>query len=190
MSSRGTEGLGAIYAEALAEAAAAHGAVEDVGRELAALAREWRADPSLRAFFLSGAIRRDTKAATIERVFRGRASDLFADFLQVLLRRNRLFTLLDAAHAFELILDGKLGRVPVTLTTATALEADDLSAWSHRLAAAIGRTPVLKHVVRPGIIGGAIVRVGDTVADGSIRRRLSELRNRIAGAGRRLPTPS
>ena len=45
------------------------------------------------------------------------------------------------------------------------------------------KTPVMTHEVRPAILGGAIVRVGDTVADGSVRRRLSVLRARIATAG-------
>lgn len=183
MSSRGTEGLGQVYAEALADAAEAQGVLADVGAELIALARQWRVDPSLRAFFLSGAIRRDAKSATIDRVFRGKSSDLFTDFLHVLLRRNRLFTLPDAADAFDQILDAKLGRVPVTLTTAAAVEASDLSAWASRLASAIGKTPVLTHVVRPAILGGAIIRVGDMVADGSVRRHLSELRARIARVG-------
>ena len=183
MSSRGTEGLGLIYAEALADAAEARGVLAEVGAELIALAKEWRADKNLRAFFLSGAIRRDAKSATLDRVFRGKSSDLFTDFLHVLLRRNRLFTIPDAADAFDQLLDVKLNRVPVTLTTATAVEASDLSAWATRLAYAIGKTPVLKHVVRPAIIGGAIVRVGDSVADGSVRRRLSELRTRISVAG-------
>ncbi len=188
MSSRGTEGLGLIYAQALADSAEAQGVLVEVGGELIALARQWRADKNLRAFFLSGAIRRDAKSATIDRVFRGKSSDLFTDFLHVLLRRNRLFTIPDAADAFDQILDVKLGRVPVTLTTATAVEASDLAAWASRLASAIGKTPVLKHVVRPAILGGAIVRVGDSVADGSVRRQLSELRTRIASAGSTVAT--
>ena len=187
MSTRGTEGLGAIYAEALAEAADAQGVLVGVGAELAAFAAQWRAHKTLRAFFLSGAIRRDAKAATIDRVFRGNASDLFADFLHVLLRRNRLFTLPDADTAFTKLLDARLGRVAVTITTAAPATEAELEGWTARLAAAIGKTPVLTHHVRPGIIGGAIVRVGDTVTDGSVRRRLVALRRRIAAHGVQAP---
>lgn len=188
MSSRGTEGLGAIYAEALAEAAEAQGVLVEVGAELAAFAAQWRAHKSLRAFFLSGAIRRDAKTGAIDRVFRGNASDLFADFLHVLLRRNRLFTLPDADEAYGKLLDVRLGRVAVTLTTAAPATEAELAAWTSRLAASIGKTPVVEHRVRPGILGGAIVRVGDTVSDGSIRRRLVALRDRIAFRGAHAPS--
>lgn len=188
MSTRGTEGLGAVYAEALAAAAEARGVLAEVGAELGAFAAQWRAHKTLRAFFLSGAIRKDAKSATIDRVFRGNASDLFADFLHVLLRRNRLFTLPDADAAYAKLLDARLGRVAVTLTTAAPATEAELAAWSSRLAAAIGKTPVVTHHVRPGILGGAIVRVGDTVSDGSVRRRLVALRNRIASHGARLST--
>ena len=137
----------------------------------------------LRAFFLSGAIRRDAKSGAIDKVFRGKASDLFTDFLHVLLRRNRLFTLLDIDDGFSRILDQKLGRVRVKLTTASAVEPSDLAQWSSRIERAIGKKPVMTHEVRPSILGGAIVRVGDTLADGSVRRRLATLRARIASAG-------
>lgn len=183
MSQRGTEGLGAVYAEALADAAQAQGVLVETAAELSALASAWRTDGHLRAFFLSGAVRRDAKASMIDKVFRGASSQLFTDFLHVLLRRNRFFTLPDVDAAFVAILNEKLGRVPVTLTTASAVERADLDAWVGRIAAAIGRTPLLTHEVRPSILGGAIIRVGDSVADGSIRRRLAELRKRIAAAG-------
>ena len=188
MSSRGTGGLGAIYAEALAEAADAVGTLEAVGLEVRVFADEWRREKDVRAFFLSGAVRRDAKSAAIDRVFRGKASDLFADFLHILLRRNRLFTLPDVDVAFTTILDAKLGRVPVRLTTATPASPADLAAWSARVAAAIGKTPVLTHHVKPAILGGAIIRVGDTIADASVRRHLVEMRARIATAGRAATT--
>ena len=183
MSARGTESLGAVYAEALSDAAEPLGLLEEVGADLAALAAQWRSGRELEAFFMSGAIRRDEKGRTIETVFRGRTGKVFVDFLQVLLKRNRMWLLPDVADAYGKILDEKLGRVPVTVVTAAPASDADLEGWRVRIRAAIGKEPVLSHEVRPALIGGAVLRVGDTVADGSVRRRLSELRARIAAAG-------
>ena len=189
MSAKTGEPLGAVYAEALAEAAEAKNILPQVGEEIAGLARVWRDVPEARAFFLSGAIRREAKSTAIDHVCRGRSSDVFADFLHVLLSRNRLWLLPRAADAFVKIMDLKTGRVPVTLSTAAPVTPADLEAWRARLHAAIGLTPVLTHHVRPQLIGGAVLRVGDVVADGSVRRRLAALTSRIRHAPETTPTP-
>ena len=183
MSRRGGDTHGAVYAQALAEAADARGLVVEVGAEIAALSATWQADGAVRAFFLSGAVHRTAKTEAIERVFRGRSSDVFADFLQVLLRRNRLWIVPEAGAAYERLLDVRLGRVPVTLTTAAPASEAELAGWRARIRAAVGREPVLRHLVRPALLGGAVIRVGDVVADGSVRRSLAELQTRLRRAG-------
>ncbi len=183
MSARGTESLGTVYAEALAEAADAQGLLEEVGADLETFAAQWRTGRELEAFFRSGAIRRDEKSRALDAVFRSRTAKVFGDFLQVLLKRNRMWLLPRASDAYGKILDRKLGRVPVRVVTAAPVSDADLEGWRVRIRAAIGKEPVLSHEVRPALIGGAVIRVGDTVADGSVRRRLLELRARIASAG-------
>ena len=179
MSARGDETQGGIYAEALAEAAEERGVLAAVGEELGAFAAVWDGRAEVRAFFLSGAVRREAKHAALDATFRGRASDLFADFLHVLLRRGRMWLVPDAADAFRKILDTRLGRVRVTLSTAAPLAPEELQAISARLRAAIGKEPMVTQEVKPALLGGAILRVGDVVADGSVRRKLQELRSRI-----------
>ena len=183
MSARGDETMGGTYAEALAEAADAKGQLAAAGEEILAFASVWRARKDVRAYFLSGAIHRDAKHKAIETTFRGRGSDLFADFLHVLLRRGRMSLLPDAADAFGAILDRKMNRVPVTLSTAATLAPGQLESITARLRASLGKDPIVAHVVRPALLGGAVLRVGDIVADGSVRRMLAELRARITHAG-------
>ena len=179
--SRG-EPIGAVYAEALAEAAEARGLLAEVADEIALVAAFWTKERDFRTFFLSGAIARHAKGTALDRVFRGRANDLTTDFLQVLLHRGRLWALPAVATAFATILDRRLGRVPVTLQTAVEVSPADLEAWRGRIRVAIGKEPVLTHHVRPALVGGAVLRVGDVVADGSVRRRLADLRDRALRA--------
>ncbi len=184
MSGARGEPLGAVYAEALAEAAEARGVLVEVGAEVADTARAWERDADFRTFFLSGAIHRDAKAKALDRVFRGRASDLTTDFLHVLLRRGRLRFLPDVAAAMGRLLDVRLGRMPVTLETPVEVAPEDLERLRARIKAVIGKEPVLRPQIRPALIGGAVIRVGDVVADGSVRRHLADLRDRTILAAR------
>jgi F-type H+-transporting ATPase subunit delta len=176
--------MGAVYAQALAEAAEAKGLLVEAGAELAAFAASWRRESSVRAFFLSGAIPRPAKEGAVEHGFRGKASDVFVDFLRVLLARNRTWLVPHAADAYAKLLDQRLGRVHVTITTAAPVTPGDLEALGRKVKAATGLEPVLEHRVRPALVGGAVVRVGDFVADGSVRRHLKEIEARLRRAGR------
>jgi F-type H+-transporting ATPase subunit delta len=186
VSRRTAEVGGRIYAEALAAAAEPKGILDQVGEELKALVSNREAEGSLvRNFFGSTAVRREQKMAKIEAAFRGRATDLFTDFLLVLLKRNRLELVDEVAVAYRDILDRRGSKVRVTLTTAADVAPADLESWKARLRPLLrGREPILRHKTDPALIGGMVLRTGDWVADGSVRRVLKELRERLARAGR------
>ena len=175
--------IGSVYADALAAAAEGAGLMTQVGEEIAGFSSVWRRDKDVRDFFLSGAVSKAAKSKAIDAAARGRASDVFANFLHVLLHRGRLWLLPGAADAYRALLDKRLGRVPVQLSTAAPVSSQDLDAWRERLRASLGKEPILMHDVRPALIGGAVLRVGDTVADGSVRRRLADLRAQLSRAG-------
>jgi F-type H+-transporting ATPase subunit delta len=186
VSRRSAEVGARIYAEALAAAAEAKGMLEQVGEELKALATgRGTAGSLVAAFFGSSAVRREQKAAKIEAAFRGRTSDLFVDFLLVLLSRNRLGLVGDVDKAYGDILDRRGSRVRVTLTTAADVGVGDLEAWTARLRPLLGgREPIVRLRKDPALIAGMVLKTGDWVADGSARRVLKELRERLAHAGR------
>jgi F-type H+-transporting ATPase subunit delta len=179
VSASGAESMGEVYAGALAQAAEEKGQLVAVGEEMAAFAKVWDERKDVRDFFLSGAVQKDAKKKALEKSLRGKASDLLADFLQVLLHRDRLWLLEPVAESMRRILDRRGNRVPVTITTATPLAPEQVDAIVARLRASLGKEPVVTQEVKPGLIGGAVLRVGDVVADGSVRRKLSELRSRI-----------
>lgn len=186
MQGRQVDPLGAIYAEALAQAAEAAGGIElvqDIGDRLLALAEAWRQDRVLRAFFLSAEVKSGDKAAALDKLA-AEHPPLFGNFLRLLLQRDRGSRLPQVADAYEAILDDKLGRIPVTLTTALPVPEERLKQWTQTIREKTGKDPVVKHVVRPDILAGAIIQVGDTVADGSARRRIAEMRKHIMERGK------
>jgi len=176
----------AVYAGALFESLEADGgvqALEQGGEALEAVAEAWRRDRVLRAFFLSAQLPRAERRAALDRLA-APLPRLVGNFLRVLLGRGRLPLLPEMATAFRAALDRRLHRVPVTLTTAVPVPEADFRRWVEMIRPAIDGEPVVTHQVRPEIIGGAVIRAGDRIADGSARRRLAELRTQLIRRGK------
>ncbi|MDJ0522450.1 MAG: ATP synthase F1 subunit delta [Planctomycetota bacterium] len=175
-----------VYAEALADAVEAEGGkalLQDVGSVVAAFTETWEQDAILRRYFLATEVRGDDKRAAMDKLVEGRFPKLLGNFLRLLLRRGRLSLVPEIGAAFREILDERLGRVPVTITTAVAVPEADFQSWKNAIRGVVDGEAVVEHVVKPEILAGAVIRIGDRIVDGSARRRLSELHTRIIERG-------
>jgi len=174
------------YARALAEAVEAeggHALLEEIGGGLSAFSEAWQGDPNLRGYFLGTEVTRKQKLATMDKLVVDRLPKLLANFLRLLLRRDRLPLVPEIAAAYGMILDAALGRVPVTITTAVPVPESEFQAWQDDIQQALGGEAIVTHVVKPDILAGAIIRVGDRIVDGSARRHLNALHTRIIERG-------
>ncbi len=174
------------YARALAEAVEAEGGkglLQDVGSVLAAIHDAWEGDRTLRSYFLATEISRAQKHVAMETLVEGRFPKLLGNFLRLLLQRGRLALIPEIAGAYATILDERLGRVPVTITTAVPVPESDFQAWKDAIRSSVGGDAVVTHVVKPEILAGAVIRVGDRIVDGSARRRLNALHTSIIERG-------
>lgn len=186
MSSRHVDPLAATYAEVLGEVAEARGGealLIEIGDALRALGQAWGENRELRAFFLSGMVKEDVKAEAF-RTLLSSLPELLQDFVRLCVRRQRGRMIDEIAIAYEAYLDERLGRVRVTLTTATPVPAERTQVWMDQIQAALGKQPILHHVVKPELIAGATMRVGNVVVDGSARHRLAVMRQRVRERGK------
>ena len=103
-----------------------------------------------------------------------------ANVLGLLLRRRRLDKLPDIAREFRRLYNRKAGIVEARATSAIALDSDEVAALTTRLEKMSGAKIELATTVDPSILGGILVRIGDTLYDGSVRGRLERLRTRLA----------
>jgi len=104
---------------------------------------------------------------------------LVANFLRLLLDKRRFGSLTSIISAFNTLLDEKKGRLRAEVVTAFDL-SDALNREIHStLTAATGREVVLSSRVDSGLIGGLVIKVGDTVYDASIRSRLQSLQRQL-----------
>jgi F-type H+-transporting ATPase subunit delta len=101
------------------------------------------------------------------------------NFLKLLVLRNRTQLISQVRREFEALVDAAEGRTEVELTVATELAAEDRRRLTDLLKGKTAGDVRVDFHVDPAILGGAIVRQGDHVTDGSIRRRLVEMRQEL-----------
>lgn len=175
------------YAQALLDAAEAQGglpAARDAGAALGAVAQAWRTDRRMRTFFLAATVDEKEKRAAYDR-FRATLPPLVANFISLVARKGRLELLPEISDQAEMLLDERLGRVPVTMSTAVPMPADRLAGWAKLVQAATGKEPVMKNVVKPALVAGSVIRIGDWLADGSVKTKLARLYEQIVEQGTR-----
>jgi len=107
-------------------------------------------------------------------------SDPFANFIQILAQAHRLQTLPDVAALFEAYRAEAEKRVDVEVTSAFALDEAGKDHFKSVLEKRLGRHVTLQCHVDVNLIGGAIIRAGDKVIDGSARGKLAQLADSLS----------
>ncbi len=169
-----------VYAEALLNAAEKQGQSEQVLESLDSLIRDvFPAEPQFEAFFQSSAVGRQRKAQVIDKVFEGKASPVFVDFLKVLNQHERLDLLRPILTAAKELRDERAHRIRVQVRSAVPLADAQTNRLVEQLRANLKLEPVLQTEVDADLLGGVVVRVGDWLYDASVRARLDSIRNQL-----------
>lgn len=172
--------LASIYATALLGTSEPKGTSESLLAELDHLVDEvLQRHPAMEQLLGSPRVGIGEKMDLLDRVFGGRVSDELLTFLKVVNRHGRLNCLRAIRGAFRRALNNARGIVPVEVTTATPLDGASRAKIADQLRASLGREVELNNRIRPEIIGGLVVRVGDTVFDGSIANRLARTKHEV-----------
>ena len=168
-----------VYAVALLDAAGPAG-MDAALEELRSFVNELLpAVPDLQRLLLSPSFAPEEQVAVLDRAIAPRSTPLLANFLRVLARHRRfslLWLILDVATREA---EQRAGKKRVQVRSAVPLSAETVQALSAKLAESLSAEPILEAAVDPSILGGLIVRVGDTVYDGSLRTRLKLLNGRL-----------
>lgn len=169
-----------IYAQAIVEAADAAGCRREVLAELGTLARDvLPALPDAMAVFASPKVAIEEKGRIIDRLATGRLQPTTANSLHVLARHGRLGLLAAVVGAAERLADERDGKRQATFTTAVPLDQAEQARVVSDTERALSARLVPTFVVDPAIIGGLVVRVGDTIYDQSVATSLSRLGGRL-----------
>ncbi|MCG3127602.1 MAG: ATP synthase subunit delta [Phycisphaerae bacterium] len=179
------EAVADIYAGVLLSLAQASGTVEAVRAELESLRELEAADREFAAFMASHAIDSDRRAPSLEKMFRGRLSDMVVDALQVMNRNGRSDLVGPLARRYVVRMEEAAGQVEVCATTAVALD-DGQREEVRRLAEQLsGKAAVMEFREDAALIGGLMLQIGDVRYDDSVRSRIEALRGQLAERGER-----
>lgn len=180
------DALARTYAQALfdlTKAAGGASATEQTLGELEDILELARTEPKFGEFLASLILPAKSRAASIQKVFRGKASDLTVNFLLVLNDKDRLSHLPSIVAAFEQIVQESFGRVEVDVYTATPIDQQQVSDIRSRLQSVLKREPVVHTYVDPSLLGGLRLQIGDQLIDASVATRLRRMRDRLGGTG-------
>ncbi|GDX95856.1 ATP synthase subunit delta [Planctomycetia bacterium] len=169
-----------IYARAVDEAAEAAGCRREVLAELGLIAREVLPQvPEAAAVFASPKVSPEEKSRIIDRLTAGRMQPTTTNVLHVLARHGRLGLLGSVVAAAERLAEERDGRRQATFTSAVPLDAAEQARVVAEAEKALAARFVPRFVVDPAIIGGLVVRVGDTIYDQSVATGLARLGGRL-----------
>ena len=178
-----TGGLARRYARALLELASEQKQVERVGKDLSDLAGMWKASAELRELFgnpqFSLAAR---KGVLSELLTRAAVSPLVKNAALYLTDNNRIAALPEIARAFTEQAERAQGTVRAEVTSAAPLAETYYAQLQKALEQATGKKVTIEKKTDASLIAGVVTRVGDQVFDGSVRTRLSDLKDSLKSA--------
>lgn len=173
-----TETIARNYAEALFQLGERSGNVERYADLMDAVAAAVEQTPKVEAVLMSPRVPKSEKARFLGSALRETPRE-FVLFLQALVKRGRQQILRPIATEYLNLLDQKLDRVRAGVTLARTPDDKLKRAIQEALSRQLGKEVIPAFTVDPEILGGTIVRVGERVLDGSLRRRMTKLRRQL-----------
>jgi F-type H+-transporting ATPase subunit delta len=168
------------YANALADLALAQGAAAPVAQQIGDFNATYLASAELRNVLASPAVSKDDKRKVLEKVATGLgASHIVRNFLFVLIDRQRTHLLPEMFEQLQNVLRERQGVAEAEVFSAVALSDDQKEAMTETLEKTTGKKIQATFSLDGNLLGGALVRVGDTIYDGSLRHQLNALRERL-----------
>jgi F-type H+-transporting ATPase subunit delta len=134
--------------------------------------------PRLQAVLMSPRIPKSEKARFLGAALKDTPRD-FVLWLQALVKRGRQGILREVASEYLALVDEKMNRVRASVTLAREPDEKLRKAIEENLGRQLDKQVIATYLVEPDILGGAIIRVGDRVLDGSVRRRMTKLRRQL-----------
>ncbi len=168
-----------VYSRAMYDLAKSRGEAEQLLGELQEIAKLIEHDGAFATFVASPLVDTDDRAQTLEKLFRGRASDLLVDSLQVIHRKARLPMLPTIAEAFRREHQEQLGQVDVHIRTAVALTDRLRGDLRRAITQRYGKEPELHEEVDASLIGGIVLQVDDEKVDSSVVRQIAKMRHTL-----------
>ena len=175
------EEIAQVYARSLFEVAEEHDKLDEVRDQIGQFADALGESRDLQTFFFSPYFSTEEKKAGLDSALEG-ADPVVENFLALLIENHRMPVLFRVRREFDRMWREVNKLLPVQITSAVELDKAVTQQIGDEIGRQTGRTVELTSTVDPDVLGGLIVRVGNSVLDASIRTRLERLRKQVARA--------
>lgn len=170
--------LGEVYAKALLGVGEKSGSTEALISELQEVNQSVAALPKLSDALTTPQLSSEEKTSLVIKAFSGKISPAMMNFLKVVVQKGRFDCLPAVAISAKQIHDQLSGRIQATLITAQEVDQLTRDNIASKLSHKLGKQVQLQSEVDPSIIGGVVVRVGDTVYDSSVAGQLKQVQTK------------
>jgi F-type H+-transporting ATPase subunit delta len=173
------EELARVYARSLFQVARKQGKLDELREQLGQFADALDQNRELAVFFFSPYFSTTEKTQALGGLLDG-ADEALLNFLSLLIEKHRMPVIFRIRQEYERLWEEENKTLPVQITSAIALDEATTASLGKTIGERAGRTVTLAARVDPDILGGIIIRVGNSILDASIRNRLEQLRRHVA----------
>ncbi len=169
------------YASALLDVAQTQGSAEKVKASLEDFAEEIIESADLQHFLENPAVSRDAKRGVLAKLLAllG-ASPIMSNFLNVIVDHRRAGILPEIAEAYAALLNERLGIAIAMVASAAELSAQEKARLVQGLEKSTGKKIEAQYELDATLLGGAVVRIGSVIYDGSVKDQLRRMELTLA----------
>jgi F-type H+-transporting ATPase subunit delta len=175
------EEIARVYARSLFEVATEHDKLDVVRDQVGQFADALSESPELQTFLFSPYFSTEEKKDGLAKAVTD-ADEIVDNFLALLLEKHRMPVIFRIRREYDRLWEEANRLLPVQITSAVELDPSVAERIGDEIGRQTGRTVELTSSVDPDVIGGIVVRVGNSILDASIRTRLENLRKQVAKA--------
>lgn len=175
------EEIATVYARSLFEVASERGSLDTVRDQLGQFADALQDNRDLQVFFFSPYFSTEEKKDGLHRAVDG-ADDTVRNFLELLVEKHRMPAIFRVRREIDRLWEQANKLLPVTITSAVELDPSTVEGIERAIGEQTGRRVQTTATVDPDVLGGIVLRVGNSILDASIRNRLEQLRRQVATA--------
>ncbi len=168
-----------MYARSLFEVAMEADKLDEIREQLGQVADAIADQHELQVFFFSPYFSPDEKKEGLRKAVSD-ADPIILNFVDLLIEKHRMPAIMRIRQTYNGLWEQENDVLPVTVTSAVELDEDTVRQIGDRIGEQTGRKVELSSKVEPDLLGGIVVRVGNSIIDASIRSRLEQLRKQVA----------
>jgi F-type H+-transporting ATPase subunit delta len=175
------EEIAQVYSRSLFEVAREQGKLDEIREQLGEFADVLAEERNMQLFFFSPQFSTEEKKEGLHKAVEG-ADEVLVNFLELLLEKHRMPAIFRIRRQFEELWRQENKLLPVHVTSAVELDEETVRKIGEEIGEQTGRKVDLTSRVDPDILGGIVLRVGNSILDASIRNRLEQLRKQVSKA--------